>query len=45
LFERCKVVEAGFQLGTEVLAFSIISSAKVFHCWHDGHLPSHFADS
>ena len=25
--------------------FSTTSSTKVFHCWHDGHLPSHFADS
>jgi len=23
----------------------MISSTKVFHCWHEGHLPSHLADS
>jgi hypothetical protein len=26
-----------------VFGFSNTSSTKVFHCWHDGHLPSHLA--
>jgi len=42
---RWVLVELAFQLGTEALPFSMISSTKVFHCWHEGHLPSHLADS
>src|ERR1700744_6621727 len=45
LLALCVDVELLFQLGTEVLAFSMISSAKVFHCAHEGHLPSLLGDS
>src|ERR1700744_4537620 len=45
LLERCSEVDGAFQSGMELLAFSMISSANVFHCWHDGHLPSHLGDS
>jgi hypothetical protein len=45
---RCKEVEPLlmlFQLGTAALGLSIISSTKVFHCEHEGHLPNHLGAS
>src|ERR1700759_4306369 len=45
LLARLVVVDVAFQLGTAVLAFSMISSANVFHCWHEGHFPNHLGDS
>jgi hypothetical protein len=46
LFALCVDVElVAFQSGMEPLAFSVISSTKVFHSPHDGHLPSHFGVS
>jgi hypothetical protein len=34
-----------FQSGIAAEFFSITSSTKVFHWLHEGHLPSHLADS
>ncbi|MDB5144861.1 MAG: hypothetical protein JWQ66_3574, partial [Mucilaginibacter sp.] len=45
LLERWVEVELAFQLGMDILVFSIISSTRVFHCPQEGHLPSHFGDS
>jgi len=44
LFTRVVPVEV-FQAGTLDPAFSVISSTKVFQELHEGHLPSHLADS
>jgi len=37
--------DVAFQSGTELFGFSMISSTKVFHAPHDGHLPNHLGAS